>query len=251
MSGRCFAPDSEYAVYHRLRGAEGALRLEQRFQLPRRNNLCNVVLGEQNFTQVLFLRYGAGAEFFGQRVRGRLAERLRLSNAEQAILALGARSGDAGLPEEQGAKVLLYRLGPDAYRSRLLLAWADSGAPSGDEGWKAALSLPERWQAPVFPIGGNDVMALGELKGRQVGELLKRLEQEWISSGFVLDRGEILAKAKALIARGADPRQCRAIQTAPIKVAASASETGMTAISSNTSRPLIGPVAVSTSLAKN
>ena len=42
--------------------------------------------------------------------------------------------------------------------------------------------------------------------GRQVGELLKRLEQEWISSGFVLDRGEILSKAKALIARGADPR---------------------------------------------
>ena len=151
------------------------------------------------------LRLAALAVFVTEDVE-RLAERLRLSNAEQAILALGARSGDAGLPEEQGAKVLLYRLGPDAYRSRLLLAWADSGAPSGDEGWKAALSLLERWQAPVFPIGGNDVMALGELKGRQVGELLKRLEQEWISSGFVLDRGEILAKAKALIARGADPR---------------------------------------------
>jgi poly(A) polymerase len=89
----------------------------------------------------------------------RLAERLRLSNAEQAALALDALGGDAALPGETAAKTLLYRLGPGAYRSRLLLAWADIGAAPDDAGWRNALALPERWQAPVFPIGGNEVMA--------------------------------------------------------------------------------------------
>ena len=104
------------------------------------------------------------------------ADRLRLSNAEQAVLALGTLGADAGLPGEEAAKALLYRLGPDAYRSRLLLAWADADACPEDREWCKALALPERWQAPVFPIGGNDVMALGELKGPGIGELLKRLE---------------------------------------------------------------------------
>jgi tRNA nucleotidyltransferase/poly(A) polymerase len=130
----------------------------------------------------------------------RLAERLRLSNADQAVLALGTRGDDAGLPGEEAAKALLYRLGAGAYRSRLLLAWVDSGAAPSDAGWKNALALPGRWQAPAFPIGGNDVMALGKLKGPEIGEVLKRLEQEWIASGFALDREELLARANALIA---------------------------------------------------
>jgi tRNA nucleotidyltransferase/poly(A) polymerase len=145
------------------------------------------------------LRLAALAVFVEEDV-ARLADRLRLSNAEQAALALGALGADAGLSAEEAAKTLLYRLGPDAYRSRLLLAWADADASPEDEAWRKALALPERWQAPVFPIGGNDVMALGELKGPEIGELLKRLEQDWIASEFALDRDQLLAKGRALIA---------------------------------------------------
>ena len=130
----------------------------------------------------------------------RLAERLRLSNAEQAVLAFATGDGDAALPDEAKAKSHLYRLGPDDYRARLLLAWADAGATPDDAGWRNALALPERWQAPIFPIGGNDVMALGEIKGPEIGALLKRLEQDWIASGFALDRDELLARTSTLIA---------------------------------------------------
>jgi poly(A) polymerase len=145
------------------------------------------------------LRLAALAIFVEEDV-ARLALRLRLSNAEQAVLALGARDGAiAGLPDEGAAKPCLYRLGP-SYRSALLLAWADSGASPDDAAWRSALTLPERWQAPSFPLGGNDVMALGELKGPEIGELLEVLEQDWIGSGFRLDRDELLAKARALIA---------------------------------------------------
>ncbi len=43
-------------------------------------------------------------------------------------------------------------------------------------------------------------MALGEIKGPEIGELLKGLERDWIESGFALDRDQLLAKANALIA---------------------------------------------------
>jgi tRNA nucleotidyltransferase/poly(A) polymerase len=145
------------------------------------------------------LRLAALAVFVEEDV-ARLAERLRLSNAEQAALALGALGADGALPGEEAAKALLYRLGPDAYRSRLLLAWVHADACPEDAAWRNALALPERWQAPVFPIDGNDVMALGEFKGPEIGALLKRLEQDWIASGFALDRDQLLAKAGALVA---------------------------------------------------
>jgi hypothetical protein len=43
-------------------------------------------------------------------------------------------------------------------------------------------------------------MALGELKGPDIGDLLKGLERDWIESGFALDRDQLLAKGRALIA---------------------------------------------------
>jgi hypothetical protein len=42
-------------------------------------------------------------------------------------------------------------------------------------------------------------MALGELKGPEIGEALRRLERDWIEGGFGLDREQLLAKARALI----------------------------------------------------
>ncbi len=48
----------------------------------------------------------------------RLADRLRLSNAEQAVLALAADVPE-GLPQESFAKAALYRLGPDPYRAAI------------------------------------------------------------------------------------------------------------------------------------
>ena len=42
-------------------------------------------------------------------------------------------------------------------------------------------------------------MALGALKGPDIGDLLKRLEQDWIVSGFALDRDQLLARGRALI----------------------------------------------------
>ncbi len=128
----------------------------------------------------------------------RLAARFKLSNTEQALLALGAgETMDGTLPEEDAAKRLLYRLGPDAYAAQVLLTWAASGADADDAAWRRALNLPEQWQSPVFPLRGSDITALS-VEGPAVGEILRRLEADWIDGGFAEDREQLLARAKAL-----------------------------------------------------
>jgi poly(A) polymerase len=144
------------------------------------------------------LRLAALAVFVAEDA-ARAAARLRLSNAEQAVLALGA--GDharSGLPEEGAAKRLLYRLGPAAYAAVVLIAWADSGASANEQNWRKVLTLGERWQAPVFPLKGSDLAALGEVEGPALGALLRRLEAEWVAEGFAGDRDRLLARAKEI-----------------------------------------------------
>ena len=131
----------------------------------------------------------------------RLAQRLRLSNAEQAVLALAAEWGwMSALPDETAAKAALYRLGRERLPVLPCARLGDSGAAPDDPHWRLACALPERWQAPTFPLRGADLMALGELKGPEIGETLRRLEQDWIAGGFGLTREQLLAKARALIA---------------------------------------------------
>ncbi len=129
----------------------------------------------------------------------RLAACLRLSNAEQAVLALGAEDHEAAeLGDEAAAKRALYRLGPCTYESHILLAAADAGVSPQDPRLSQALQLAHRWQAPEFPLRGHDIMALGPPKGPEIGVILRRLEAEWIASGFALSRDELLARAKQL-----------------------------------------------------
>jgi poly(A) polymerase len=144
------------------------------------------------------LRLAALAVFVSEDA-SRLATRLKLSNAEQAVLALGAQEIlDAMLPSETAAKTLLYRQGPETYVLQVLLTWAAVGKSEDDADWQRALSLPERWQAPEFPLHGPDITAVVDLKGPEIGEMLRKLEQQWIDSGFAMTRDELLAKAKTL-----------------------------------------------------
>jgi poly(A) polymerase len=133
---------------------------------------------------------------------GRLAARLHLSNAEQAVLALGAGDHDGrGLPGEDAAKRLLYRLGRRDYAAATLIAFAGSNAAPDDKNWRDAATLAERWQAPVFPLNGTDVIARCGIEGPALGALLKTLEDEWVRQGFALAKDELLDRAAELSQR--------------------------------------------------
>jgi poly(A) polymerase len=118
----------------------------------------------------------------------RLRERLRLSNDESAKLVRASAKAPLRPAHPEGAaKAHLYAQGPDAYREAILLAWARTGEAPESAAWRARFALPERWQAPRFPIGGADVMALGVPAGPRVGELLRALEAWWIGGEFQAD----------------------------------------------------------------
>jgi tRNA nucleotidyltransferase/poly(A) polymerase len=147
------------------------------------------------------LRLAALAVFVPEDAK-RLAQRFKLSNAEQALLALGGAPFDTALPDEAAARRKLYRLGREAYASRVLLAWATSDALGEDVDWLRAATLADRWNPPVFPLRGPDIKALGKFSGPEIGEMLRKIESQWIEGGFDEDREGLLAAAKALAARG-------------------------------------------------
>jgi poly(A) polymerase len=124
----------------------------------------------------------------------RLRERLRLSNAEyQRLEAMADRwwqvfpSVGEESAGEVSARTLLYRLGPVHFVDRVLLAWSHSGAGADDPSWHARAALPERWEAPRFPLRAADLMSRGLAKGPGLGAALVAAEEAWIAAGFPVD----------------------------------------------------------------
>ena len=125
----------------------------------------------------------------------RLRERLRLFNSEHArLLSIADRwwrvspaIGDAGM------QTLLYRLGPERYLDRVLVAWTRAPHGAGDPAWRHLATLPDRWTAPRFPLKSGDFVTRGVTRGPALGEAMRAAEEAWIAAGFpedeaVLDR---------------------------------------------------------------
>lgn len=96
-----------------------------------------------------------------------IASRFRLSSAQKKRLALAAARSD----EPDDARALAYRLGPSEALDRLLIA-GQSIAPL------------DKWEVPVFPVKGGEIVARGIDAGPQVARTLRALEDRWIAEGF-------------------------------------------------------------------
>jgi poly(A) polymerase len=131
----------------------------------------------------------------------RLWQRLRLSNLEHERLASMAESWWRISPaDEKGARALLYRLGPDRFVDRVLLAWARSPATAHDPAWRTLAALPEHWTAPVFPLKAADFIKRGVPQGPALGAALHEAEAAWIAADFPFDQKAIDAIASAAVA---------------------------------------------------
>jgi tRNA nucleotidyltransferase/poly(A) polymerase len=131
----------------------------------------------------------------------RVAERLRLSNAERdgMLATVAAASSFAPLPDGRTARRALYRHGPEVYCAAVAHAFAWSGAEPDDPAWRNLASLPDRWTAPTFPLGGRDVVG-GGLAGPAVGEMLRAAEAWWIDQDFAPDEARLRARLQQMIA---------------------------------------------------
>ena len=126
-----------------------------------------------------------------------LARRLRLPNAWRERL----RGLAPPWPLEPGAewpaqRHALYRLGATRYRELALLT-AAAGATAAAR-LAELLDFASRAPAPVFPLTGRDVTALGVPPGERVGQLLGELRRWWEDGDFSADRTQCLARLKEL-----------------------------------------------------
>ena len=126
----------------------------------------------------------------------RLWQRLRLSNEEhERLAAIGEAWWRIQPSDLQAARVLIYRLGPQRFVDRALVAWARSPAGAYDPAWLALVALPERWIAPVFPLKAQDFIRRGVPPGPALGAALRTAEAAWIAEDFPADASSIEAIA--------------------------------------------------------
>jgi tRNA nucleotidyltransferase/poly(A) polymerase len=119
----------------------------------------------------------------------RLWQRLRLSNAEhERLAAMGQNWWRISPAMGEAARVLIYRIGPEHFTDRVLLAWTRAQANAHDAAWRELATLPARWTAPTYPLKAADFIARGVEKGPVLGSALSRAEEVWISEGFPMDR---------------------------------------------------------------
>jgi len=131
----------------------------------------------------------------------RVASRLRLTNAEtRALDSIGHRWWRLAGMDEATARRRLYRLGEDAYRNRLLLAWARAGGTDTPE-WRQSAMLPQRWSAPKFPLKAADFIARGIAEGPALGHVLTLAEDAWLAADFPLDEAGLKAIADQTVGR--------------------------------------------------
>ncbi len=134
-----------------------------------------------------------------------VAERLRLSRAERERLQRLAAPPTrlAADLDERATGLALYELGAGTVRDLVLLEWAQArasgtGSAEADSGWRSLLRAAGSWRKPAFPLGGDDVIALGVPEGPEVGRLLGAVERWWAEGGFRAGREACLARLRQL-----------------------------------------------------
>jgi poly(A) polymerase len=132
----------------------------------------------------------------------RLWQRLRLTNSEHARLTSIAEGWQQISPAqgEAAARERLYRIGPDRFVDRVLVAWSRSPAGAADPEWNSFAMLPARWTAPTFPLKSKEFTKRGIEKGPRLGAALAAAEEAWIAAGFPADRTMLAAIADAAVA---------------------------------------------------
>jgi poly(A) polymerase len=124
-----------------------------------------------------------------------LARKLKFSNADRERLA--ALAEPIALDTDDTAqRVLLYRLGRDAYVDRVLVTAAVIDETASV---KKLLGAASKWKPVTFPLRGADVTELGIEPGPAIGQLLADIEAWWIAGDFKATRKACLAELKTRV----------------------------------------------------
>ena len=102
--------------------------------------------------------------------------------------------------DRRAQRRLVYELGRERFREKVLYAWSAEDGDEYEEVWRAMLETAEQWEVPTFPVTGADVLARGIPEGPEVGDLLAAVEGWWTERDFAPDREALLDRLDALVA---------------------------------------------------
>lgn len=130
-----------------------------------------------------------------------LADRWKLSNADRLRLEdlAGGREKIVSYLSIREVRKLLYRLGKQRFRDRVLLRWAEDAKPSNAIQWRALLAMADSWSRPHFPLTGRDVMEAGVPEGPLVGKIMAEVEEWWVDADFIEDEFSLAERLKAVV----------------------------------------------------
>jgi poly(A) polymerase len=119
--------------------------------------------------------------------------RLFLSNLERNRLdrALAAEPALTPKASQEEQRTTIYKYGARQLKDRVLLAW--SATPT-EVTWKEWWHEIETFTPPKFPLKGKDLTALGIAESPLIGDLLRQVENWWISEAFAPDRNACLSQ---------------------------------------------------------
>lgn len=122
-----------------------------------------------------------------------LAVRLRFNKKQKQLFISLARE-DVSLEQlldSTERHKLLYRYGPEFCREKLILLLALNQIRTPN--LSRILEEIKTAVIPEFPLRGKDIIEQGIADPHQISSVLKELEEVWISSGFSLSKGDLLA----------------------------------------------------------
>jgi poly(A) polymerase len=128
-----------------------------------------------------------------------LSRRLKLSNEERdrLVAALGDDVKITSYMSLREMRRAIYRIGNEAFRDRVMLAWAAAGGDKA-QAWRALVAHAHMWKPPRLPLTGDEVMAAGVPAGPKVGLIMREVEDWWIDADFPDDKLSVIERLKAV-----------------------------------------------------
>lgn len=129
------------------------------------------------------------------------AERFRLSNEARARLEeiLSGEEKIVSYLSIKEVRKLLYRVGRERFKDRVMLRWAEDPKHSNGVQWRMLLAVADAWQRPQFSLTGRHVMSAGVPEGPLVGRILADVEAWWIDADFTDDEFSLAERLKAVV----------------------------------------------------
>jgi len=128
------------------------------------------------------------------------AARLRLSNPmrDRLVAAVAGEPALSSWMSPREVRRAIYRLGGEAFRDRVRLAWAGAERTAVHPQWRMLYTYPDTWTPPAFPISGEDIKAAGVTEGPLHGRVRREVEDWWIDMDFTDDKLAAIERLKAV-----------------------------------------------------